>query len=59
MTNEPVYKTENRIVHTENILVVAKREGLGGGMELQTGVSRCKPIYVEWINNKSVSYDKA
>lgn len=47
------------MVHTENILVVAKREGLGGGMELETGVSRCKPLYVEWINKKSVSYDKA
>ena len=52
-------QTRNRLTNTENRLVVAKREGLGGGMELETGVSRCKPIYVEWINNKSVSYDKA
>ena len=36
----------------ENRLVVAKGEGVGGGMELEAGVSRCKLLYIGWINNK-------
>ena len=36
----------------ENILVVAKGEGTGGGMEWEVGVSRCKLLYIERINNK-------
>ena len=31
-------------------------EGGGGGMEQEFGVSRCKPIYIEWINNKILLY---
>ena len=33
----------------ENRLGVAKREGVGGGMEWEVGVSRCKLLYREWI----------
>ena len=40
----------------ENILVVAKGEGTGGGMEWEVGVSRCKLLYIEWINNKVLLY---
>ena len=36
----------------ENRLVVAKGEGVGGGMEWEVGISRCKLLYIEWINNK-------
>ena len=41
----------------ENRLVVAKgggsvREGWGG----EVGVSRCKLLYTEWINNKVLLY---
>ena len=52
----------------ENRLVVARGEGVGGGMEWEVGVSRCKLLYIEWINNKvllystenySISYDKS
>ena len=32
--------------------MVAKGEGFGGGMEWEAGVSRCKLLYMEWINNK-------
>ena len=32
--------------------MVAKGEGYGGGMEWEVGVSRCKLLYIEWINNK-------
>ena len=28
----------------------------GGGMQWGTGVSRCKPLYIGWINNKVLLY---
>ena len=31
-------------------------QGLGGGMEWEVGVSRCKLLYVEWINSKVPLY---
>ena len=40
----------------ENRLVVAKGEGVGGGMEWELGVSRRKLLYTEWINNKVLLY---
>ena len=40
----------------ENRLVVAKGEGVGGGMEWEAGVSRCKLLHIEWINNKVPLY---
>ena len=40
----------------ENRLVVAKREGVGGGVEWEVGVSRRKLLYIEWINNKVLLY---
>ena len=40
----------------ENRLVVAKREGGGGGMEWEVGVSRWTLLYIEWINNKVLPY---
>ena len=36
----------------ENRLVVAKGESAGGEMECEVMVSRCKLLYIEWINNK-------
>ena len=50
---------QNRITDIENRLVVAKGEGVGGGMEWETGVSRCKLLYREWINNKVLPYSTA
>ena len=43
-------------MNIENRLVVAKQEGVGGGMEWEVGVSRCKLLYIEWINNKVLLY---
>ena len=40
----------------ENRLVVAKEEGVRGGMQWEVGVSRCKLLYIEWINNKVLLY---
>ena len=52
----------------ENRLVVAKGDGVGGEKEWEVGVSKCKLLYIEWINNKvllystenlySIAYDK-
>ena len=36
--------------------MVAKGEGVGGGMEWEVGFSRCKRLYMEWINNKVQLY---
>ena len=36
--------------------MVAKGEGLGGGMEWELGVSRCRLLYIKWINNKVLRY---
>ena len=38
----------------ENRPVVAK--GGGRGMEWEFGISRCKLVYAEWINNKVLLY---
>ena len=46
----------NRITNIENRLVVVKGEGVRGGMEWEFGVSRCKLLYIEWINNKVLLY---
>ena len=40
----------------ENRLVVAKGEGVGGGMEQVFGISRYKLLYTGWINNKVILY---
>ena len=42
----------NRLTDIENRLVVAKGEAGGRGMEWEFGISRCKLLYTEWINNK-------
>ena len=40
----------------ENKLVVARGEGVGGRMQWEVEVSRCKLLYIEWINNKVLPY---
>ena len=54
-TSELIYETETDS-QIENRPVVAKGEGGGGGMEWEFGVSRCKLLYIEWINNKVLMY---
>ena len=48
-TNELIYETETDS-QTERRLVVAKGGGAGRGWEF--GISRCKLLSREWINNK-------
>ena len=43
--------------HLENRFLVAKREGSGGGMNWEFGISRCKLLYIDWINNKFLLYN--
>ena len=52
-TNEPIYRTETDI---ENRLVFAKGAGGGRGMEWEFGISRCKLLHLEWLNNKVLLY---
>ena len=54
-TNELIYKTETDS-DIENRLVVAKGVGAGRGMDWEFGVSRCKLLHLEWIDNKVLMY---
>ena len=36
--------------------MVARREGGGGGMDREFGVSGCKLLYIEWMDNKVLLY---
>ena len=36
--------------------MVAKREAIGRGKDWEFGISRCKLLYIEWINNKVLLY---
>ena len=40
----------------ENRLVVVRGEGVRGVAEGEAGGSRCKLLYVEWINSKVLLY---
>ena len=37
--------------------MVTKGEGFGGEMDWDVGISRCKLLYIEWINNKILLYN--
>ena len=54
-TNEPIYKT-NRLTDIENRLVVTNGEEGWGGIDWEFGISRCKLLYMEWINSKVLLY---
>ena len=45
----------NGLTDPENRVVVAKGEGSGGKMDQEFGISRCKLLYIGWINNRSYS----
>ena len=36
--------------------MVAKGEGVGGRMDWEFGISRCKLLYIGWINSKVLLY---
>ena len=45
-------QNRNRLTDIENRPVVAKGEGAWGRGGLGFGVSRCKLLYIGWINNR-------
>ena len=49
-TNESIYETESGAQRIDWWL---PRGGVWGGMEWETGVSRCKLVYIEWTNTRS------
>ena len=38
--------------------VAAMAEGVGGRIDWETGVSRCKLLYIEWINKQVLLYSQ-
>ena len=44
----------NKPTDIENRLVIAEGEGNGEGKDWEFGMSRCKLLYIEWINNKAL-----
>ena len=46
----------NRLTDIENRPVVAKGEGGRGGMDWEFGISKCKLLYIAWINNQVLLY---
>ena len=49
-------QNRNRLTDIEKRLVVIKGEGGGNGMDREFGVSRCKLLHLECINNKVLLY---
>ena len=56
-TNELI-QDRNSVTDIENRLPVAKDEESTGGKDWEFGVSRCKRVYREWINNKVLLYSR-
>ena len=48
--------TKQKQTDIENRLVVAKGKGGRGGNDWEFGISRCKLLHLEWINNKVLLY---
>ena len=52
-TNELIYKRDSQ---RENKVVVTKGEVAGGGTDWEFGISKCKLVYIKWIDNKVLLY---
>ena len=53
-TNEHVHETDSQTQGTD--LWLPRGTGLGVGVDWESGISRCKLLYVEWIKNKVLLY---
>ena len=51
-TNELVYKTETDSQTQRAALWSPRGRGGGGGLDWESGMSRCKLVYIGWISNK-------
>ena len=54
-TDEHIYKTKADL-DIENRLVIAKWEKGGRRKDWESGINRCKLLYVGWINHKALLY---
>ena len=54
--NELSYETETDSQTWRTDLWLPRERGGGGGMDWECGISRCKLVYREWINNKGPLY---
>ena len=54
-TNEHTYKTEQTRSHREQACG-CQGEGCGGGEDWEFMISRCKLLYMGWVNNKVLLY---
>ena len=52
--NELIYETDSQTQRTG--LWLPRGKGHRGGMEWEFGLSRCKLLYIEWINSKVLLY---
>jgi len=55
-TNESVYKTETDSQTERTDLRQSREREDVRGMKWEVGVSRCKLLYREWINNQALLY---
>ena len=55
-TNEPIYKIETDSQTYRIDLWLLRGRQRGGGKDWEFAVSRCKLLYIEWINNKVLLY---
>ena len=49
-------KQKQTHTHREQMCGCRGGEGGGVGMDWEFGISRCKLVYIEWINNKVLLY---
>ena len=56
MTQMPDLWNRNRFTDIANRLGVDKGEEDGGGKDREFGISRCKLLYIGWINNNLQMY---
>ena len=56
-TKELMYKTETDSETWRTDLWLPRGEGAGRGMDWEFGVSRCKLLHIEWINNEVLLYN--
>ena len=50
MTNELFYETEIDSQTQRIDLCLPRGKGIKGGMDWDFGISRCKLLYIEWVN---------
>ena len=57
MVQMNLHTNRNRLTDIENrLIMVAKGEGGGSGMDREFGIGRWKLLYLEWISNEILLY---